>query len=397
MRVAFFALLLGFLLARGWAQQEGPLRFDVDLTGQVDGNCIFRLVDNTWAVGAFHFDEAPPPDNWVIEREEGVIRHMADWYGLSNPENRYRVDSEGRYVFKPDPGTLVAIENWALRGGARPLIVCGTNTMPAPLIEGGETLGTYGYNVRQPKDYEAWRFYLESMLQWLIDQYGRDEVRHWGFMYGIEADWQAKAVYPGTDTEMNWEDNRREFIKQLDYFHAACEAKLGPNVYVGCYFAMETQAAMYFEHWAGGINYATGLRGTRIGFCGLSDWTHVGKFAWNPFDPEGRNKRDEWGYIAGLPYRYNYLENLLAQYPELRRLEVALPEAGYIDPQGGAFPAPVSYADSRGAALYGLRLMAYAACPRLAWAFNRYALSVGDMEYSWDDTLKPPLDRKSVV
>ncbi len=278
-----------------------------------------------------------------------------------------------------------------LRGGARPLVVCGPNTMPAPLIEGGQTLGTYGYNIRQPKDYEAWRFYLESMLQWLIDQYGREEVKHWGFMYGIEADWQAKAVYPGTDTEMNWEDNRREFIRQLDYFHAACEAKLGPTVYVGCYFAMETQAAMYFEHWARGTNYATGLRGTRIGFCGLSDWTHVGKFAWNPFDPEGRNKRDEWGYIAGLPYRYNYLENLLAQYPELRRLEVALPEAGYIDPQGGAFPAPVSYADSRGAALYGLRLMAYATCPRLTWAFNRYALSVGDMEYSWDDSIKPPL------
>lgn len=60
MRVAFFALLLAFLLAPGWAQQEVPLRFEVDLTGQVDGNRIFRLVDNTWAVGAFHFDEAGP-------------------------------------------------------------------------------------------------------------------------------------------------------------------------------------------------------------------------------------------------------------------------------------------------------------------------------------------------
>jgi hypothetical protein len=373
-----------------------PLSFDIDATGQVDGNRVFRAVANTWARGGW-YDQPDLPASWAVQRFEGAIDTIADWWDLSNPRTNYTVAPDGEYAFKPSPGTKVALEQWAFRAGVRPLIVMATNTMPAPLIEGGYLEGQYGYNIRQPKDYAKWQRYIESALQWLIDTYGRDEVKTWGFMFGIESDWQSRALYPGTTREMSVADNRREYIKMLDYFHAACVAKLGPSAYVGCYWAIEAQAEDYIRHWAEGVNYATGKIGARIAYCGFSDWTHVGADSLNPFDPTGRNRRDQYDYIAGMVGKYNRIAALIDHYPSLRGLEVNLPEAGYFDPRGGfnqaggECPGDVAYADNHGTALYAMRTVAYAACPRIHWAWNRFALGTGDLRGWYADDVKAPV------
>jgi hypothetical protein len=373
-----------------------PLSFDVDAAGQVEGNRTFRAVANTWARGGW-YDQPSLPANWAVQRFEGTIDTMADWWELSNPRTNFTVTPDGEYEFKPAPGMKIALEQWARRAGVRPLVVMATNTIPAPLIEGDYQEGQYGYNIRQPKDYAKWQRYIESALQWLIDTYGREEVKTWGFMFGIESDWQARALYPGTAREMSVTDNRREYVKMLDYFHAACAAKLGPSAYVGCYWAIEAQAEDYISHWAEGVNYATGKRGTRIAFCGFSDWTYVGSCSLNPFDPAGRNRRDANGYIAGLVGKYTRIAALIDRYPSLRGLEVNLPEAGYFDPRGGVnqaggeCPADVAYADHHGTALYAMRTAAYAACPRLRWAWNRFALGTGDLRGWYADDVKAPV------
>ena len=388
------ALTVALLLALPLS--ASPLTFEVNASGQVDGSRTFRAVANTWARGGWH-DQPTLPANWAVTRFEGTIDTMADWWDLSNPRTNYTITPEGEYVFKPSPGTKVALEQWAFRAGVRPLVVMATNTMPAPLVEGGYQEGQYGYNIRQPRDYAKWERYIESVLQWLIDTYGRDEVKTWGFMFGIESDWQARALCPGTTREMSVADNRREYVKMLDYFHAACVAKLGPSAYVGCYWAIEAQAEDYIRHWAEGVNYATGKRGTRIAFCGFSDWTYVGSCALNPFDPAGRNRLDVNGYIAGMVGKYNRIAALIDRYPSLRGLEVNLPEAGYFDPRGGfnqaggECPGDVAYADNHGTALYAMRTAAYAACPRIHWAWNRFALGTGDMRGWYADDVKAPV------
>jgi hypothetical protein len=373
-----------------------PVTFEVDAAGQVDGNRTFRAVANTWARGGW-YDQPTLPENWAVQRFEGTIDTIADWWDLSNPRTNYTVTADGEYAFKPAPGAKIAIDQWARGAGVRPLIVMATNTIPAPLIEGDYQEGQYGYNIRQPRDYAKWQRYLESALQWLIETYGRDEVKTWGFMFGIESDWQARALYPGTTREMSVADNRREYIKMLDYFHAACVAKLGPAAYVGCYWAMEAQAEDYIRHWAEGVNAATGKRGTRIAFCGFSDWTYVGSSSLNPFDPTDRNRREQNGYIAGMVGKYNRIAALIDRYPSLRGLEVNLPEAGYFDPRGGfdqagnECPGDVAYADHHGTALYAMRTVAYAACPRIRWAWNRFALGTGDLRGWYADDVKAPV------
>ena len=386
----------------GQASGTEPQTFIVDTAGQVDGSRVFRHVDDTWARGGWR-DKPTLPQDWAITRLEGTIREIADWWVLSDPHANFEATPDGEYRLKPSPGTKPALDEWALRAGVRPAIVMATNTMPAPLIEGGYREGDYGYNVRQPSDYGKWQRYLESALQWLADQYGRGNVKTWTFMFGIESDWQAKAVIPGTQTDMSPADNRREYMKLVDYFHAACEKVLGPTVYVGIYFAFETQADDYIEHWARGTNYATGETGTRIGFCGFSDWTLVGIDDKNPFSLDGMMRRQAQGnvetsgaYAGGLVWKYQHIAGKMDAAGLPRAMEVGLPEAGYFDVRGGLnaagaeVPCDVIHADHRGAALRTMRTIAYAACPHIRWAWNRYALGTGDLASTYADEAKAP-------
>jgi hypothetical protein len=380
-----------------------PLCATIDTSAQVDGNRVFRFVDDTWARG-WWIDKPTLPQDWAVTRYDGTLREIADWWSLSDPRQNYEMTPDGEFRFKPSPGTKPALDEWALRAGLRPVIVLANNTMPAPLIEGGYLEGQYGYNIRQPIDYAKWQRYVESALQWLVAQYGRPQVKTWTFMFGIESDWQAKAVVPGTQTEMSPADNRREYMKLVDHFQAACEKVLGPTVYVGIYFAFETQADDYLEHWARGTNFATGRTGTRIGYCGFSDWTHVGTDDKNPFSLSGLKRRQAHGnaetvdaWAGGLVWKYDHIARRMDAEGLPRAMEIGLPEAGYFDDRGGLnsagadVPCDVLYADHRGAALRTMRTAAYAACPRLRWAWNRYALGTGDLAHVYADEAKPPV------
>jgi len=388
---------------------HAPLAFTVDMAGRPGDHRVLRQVDTVATHRGWRDGELTEED-WALRRWEGVVIEMAGWFRLSShdPSNSlHALDDTGRYVFKPMAGTKEVLDQHVLNGGLRPNIAMGTPTMPWPLVEGGFKAGEYGYQIRQPKDYEAWRFYLESLFQWLIDQYGRDEVKTWTYLFGIESDWQARAVYPGTQIDMGVEENRREFMKELDYFHAAATAKLGPTVYVGCYFAFETQADDYIRHWGEERNYATGEVGTRIGWCGFSDWYIVNMDRKNPFSRTGQARRrgnvgNTWA--AGLVWKYEHMAELLNRCPTLRGVEIGLPECGFFDTAGAvnpktgnACPADVAYADYRGATLRALRNIAYAACPRVAFAKNHHALGTGAGGLWTKDTAKAPVFNASRI
>lgn len=374
--------------------------FTIDAAGQIDGRRTARLVNNTWAVSAL-LDNPELPDAWIQKRFEGTIRFVADWFLLnigtpgSAAETCYVEDRPGHFVFVPRRGIEHRFDQWVLRAGVKPLLVVGTANIPDQLIEGGPKYGQYGYQIHHPNDYAKWKVYIESMLDWLVGRYGREEVRTWGFCLGIESDWQAEAVYPGTRLKMSERENRREFARLVDVFHAACVKKLGPGAYVGCYFAFVEQADDFARHWADETNDATGRRGTRIAWCGFSDWCLLNKHPRNPFAPRPAEhtamQANTWG--SGYQWKYDVMAGVLDAYPALRGMELALPEMGYFDEQGALknsaeVPGDFSPADHRGAALYAMRAIATAQSPLLTWAINRYALGAGDMGCWWDDDIK---------
>ena len=396
----YLAVLLSLA---GLPLASASITFRIDAAGQVDGNRVFRHVPHITAIGYEN-----QPNGWMVQRFDDTIWQNAGWYGLSNinagKDEKYplwKKAADGAIVFEPSPVIEREIADYALNAGVKPLVVMGTPTIPPPLVEGGKPeAGYYGFNVRQPKDYAKWGVYLDSLFQWLAGRYGKEEVRSWGFVFGIESDWQAKAVYPGTEQPMSRDDNRKEFLKMVDHFQAALERNLGPGVYLGIYGAFEHQSEPFIKHWA------SRKAGTPIAFTGFSDWTlmdFVNDI--NPLSREGEALRasqtdsfSEMASIAsGMVWKHDHIASWASAHPALRGLETNLPEAGYFDTKGGTAPdgsvVPADYlpADHQGAALYGLRLIGYSHARRIAWAWNRYGLGTGDLVFEAKDTAKAPV------
>ena len=396
----YLAFLLGLAALPA---ASASITFNVDAAGQVDGKRVFRHVPHVAAIGYEN-----QPNGWMVQRYADTIWQNAGWYGLSNinagKDEKYplwKKSTDGSIVFEPSPVIEREIADYALNAGVKPLVVMGTPTIPPPLVEGGKPeAGYYGFNVRQPNDYAKWGIYLDSLFQWLAGRYGQEEVRSWGFVFGIESDWQAKAVYPGTEQPMSRDDNRKEFLKMVDHFQAALERNLGPGVYLGIYGAFEHQSEPFIKHWA------TRKSGTPMAFTGFSDWTLMDFVNdLNPLSREGEAQRasqadsfSEMASIAaGMAWKHDHIDSWASAHPALRGLETNLPEAGYFDTKGGTAPdgsvVPADYlpADHQGAALYGLRLIGYSHAPRIAWAWNRYGLGTGDIIYNLKDTAKAPV------
>lgn len=409
MKTHLVSLLLmagGFAFAQGGAAAGGPLTFRVDTANQVNGADVFQQVENFWHHKG-HWKGAPedfvPDPEWLRERTEGVIRFMSGDYGMAQANEIYRRTEDGKIVFSPPPGFVEMLDIWSGQPDVGIWMNLGTNAIPAPLIEGGFKTDVYGYNVRQPNDYEAYYKWLLSFFDFIIERYGREEVSRWVFQFGFEADWQTKFLVPGTKELMSKADNRLEFIKLLDYFHAAATEAIGPEAAVACYFALITQANDYIRHWAAGTNHKTGEKGTRIAFVGFSDWYHIGPqpagdwydpetFQMSPFTADQRGDGNAHGnaYVGGMKFKYDYLLNLLAQYPEIDSIQFYVPESGYIQ-IGSAHPAPLTFADEHGAALYALRTIAFSHFPKIVMVGNNFSLSTGDRGAWYHDAAKPPV------
>ncbi len=376
-------------------------QFIVDCGGQLNGGMLFRHVPQAVQSNAF-YDEPNPPNNYAVTRFEGTQRYGFGWFAEDSSSARttpWATNSAGDIVYTPTPAHKAFFDT-TLRWGLTPLLVMGTPSMPAPLMEGGHVTAEYGYPVRQPNSYPKWHTYLKSMFQWLADTYSRDAVRNWTFLFGIEMDWQIKCVIPGTQTLMNESDNRRECIKMMDYWIDAAEQVLGSQLYMGCYYAFPGQAEDYVKHWAEGTNYATGKKGTNIGWFGFSDWTVLSEDWINPFSPiKRKNPKASIGmtFAAGMKWKSDYLNALTAKYPQLSALEIHMPEYGYFDSYGGTdkngqvCAAETDFAEQRGAALYNMKNICAGQQPNVVLAWNRYALTTGDLGLLYYHAVHPPV------
>jgi xylan 1,4-beta-xylosidase len=163
-----------------------------------------------------------------------------------------------------------------------------------------------------PKDYGKWG---ELVYQWVrhsVDRYGQDEVETWWWQLWNEPD----IAY--------WQGTPEEFMKLYDYTAHAVKRALptarvgGPNVTGGGYALMRA----FLDHVTAGTNHVTGRRGSPIDFVGF----HA---KGSPRFEDGHVRTDMAPELRSVD---RHLE-IIASYPQLRRLPVIIGEA---DPEGCA-------------------------------------------------------------
>jgi xylan 1,4-beta-xylosidase len=163
-----------------------------------------------------------------------------------------------------------------------------------------------------PRDYDRWGELIYQWVRHSVERYGQEEVESWWWQLWNEPDIQ---YWQGTD---------EEFLKLYDYTAHAVKRALptarvgGPNVTGGGYNLMRT----FLTHVTGGVNFATGERGSPIDFLGF----HA---KGSPSFVEGRVRM---GIQAELRSVDNHME-IITSYPTLRDLPIFIGEA---DPEGCA-------------------------------------------------------------
>jgi xylan 1,4-beta-xylosidase len=104
--------------------------------------------------------------------------------------------------------------------GLRPIVEL--SFMPHDLAsDPSKTVFDYGAIVSPPKDWDRWGQLVEELARHLVDRYGLDEVRRWGFEVWNEA-----------NLEVFWSGSRAEYLQLYDVSVRAVKA-VDPGLVVG--------------------------------------------------------------------------------------------------------------------------------------------------------------------
>jgi xylan 1,4-beta-xylosidase len=103
-----------------------------------------------------------------------------------------------------DFGGIDAVYDRLLEIGLRPVVEI--SFMPRDLAaDPSKTVFEYGAIVSPPKDWDRWEELVRELAAHLVDRYGLDEVRNWGFEVWNEA-----------NLEVFWSGTRAEYMKLYD-------------------------------------------------------------------------------------------------------------------------------------------------------------------------------------
>lgn len=114
---------------------------------------------------------------------------------------------DGRPVY--DFSRIGQIYDKVLAIGLRPIVEIGF--MPHDLArDPDKTVFEYRAIVSPPRDYDGWRELVRALTSYLVDRYGREEVRRWGFEVWNEA-----------NLGVFWAGTRDEYLRLYDVTAAA--------------------------------------------------------------------------------------------------------------------------------------------------------------------------------
>lgn len=372
----------------------GGVSFEMDVTSQKEGNAVYHHVDNLICIsnqyldengekvicGQMAWDQETQPDfkkGWALERYDGVFKHALYNWAVASTVNR----PDGGYS---EVDGVIAYTDWNglaeqcrkyVDGGLKPLLMF--QGVPEQIAAGGFKPGVYAYNVTQPSDYQKWFQYLIAVMNYLIDNFGTEEVSTWAFCLWSESYHQFAPENPETG------GLESEFHKMYDYWSAALQLALGKEeIYIGVYFAFPDQeAATFIQHCSSEINYYTGKKGTHLGWVGFSNWVMGGNILSD----------------NNLNYYYDVIEKELDKSPLLDNTDVLIIEAGCLENERELW-SDVTYAENYGAAYYAWRIEQYTNMPRLRRCISFYNNTTGDDVYesgygvknNWKDDMLTP-------
>ena len=128
----------------------------------------------------------------------------------------------------------------------------------------------FGVDGLPPDDYETYYRYIRALAETLVQEFGLEEVKTWGWGVLVEfenVDWFH-------DKEKTPEGSREAYFKLYDYSYSALSDVLGPDVYIGAH-AMACTEGLWDErdllnHCATGVNARTKEKGVPIRYFAVS-------------------------------------------------------------------------------------------------------------------------------
>lgn len=185
--------------------------------------------------------------------------------------------SETRDLFKrPNDRTTFTDYNFELlirncegilKLGAKPYLKLGA--VPLKLTTEPK-LNSSGFNIYPPDSYDQYYLYIKSLVEALVNTFGKDEVRSWRFGCLVEYEngshFKARSEKP--------EDSFVEYCKLYDYTVQALTDVLGNQFCVGAHSMSVLDGLWderdFIEHAAKGRNYVNGKIGAKLDFLTVS-------------------------------------------------------------------------------------------------------------------------------
>lgn len=128
----------------------------------------------------------------------------------------------------------------------------------------------FGVDVLPPDDYEAYYRYIHALAEDLVNAFGKDEVRTWG--WGVLVEFENASWFH--DKDKTPEGSREAYFRLYDYSYAALASVLGEDIYIGAH-AMACSEGLWDErdlldHCVKDANAKTGKKGTPIRYFAVS-------------------------------------------------------------------------------------------------------------------------------
>ena len=299
----------------------GPVNIKVDATKNLS------KLDPFWASQIIHPTEfllTGWGNNFIkLLRESGAARQYIRLY--NQPERAIRVSPDGMISY--DWSRFDRMAELILSNGLKPKVMFFG--MPTELAAFPDTVRVRPYGGKvgksKPEDYKQWEELCADFTRHVVKKYGIKEVKQWTFRCWNEPDGRSFWFTGESDKNLHL----TEYLKLYDHFANGVK-KVHPDIRVGGpaltnsgTFSRPENFRMVLEHFANGINFATGRTGSPLDFISV----HVYGATMDYIKAEN----NPWQYAPSVDYMANFL-SLLAdirdQFSVLRGIPIHLEEWG---------------------------------------------------------------------
>ncbi|MBQ9813956.1 MAG: hypothetical protein IJM54_11685 [Thermoguttaceae bacterium] len=216
-----FALFLAAGAAFAASPSTASFQIDASARGKIIGNKVSTV--NIWQ-----------HQNWKPGKDEGAdltkfVEHIQFMQATGGNESRDMfVDPNNRDVVDDyDFAPLLRACHDVLNLNAKPHI-----KLSVPDKFSKETvIDGFAVNALPPDDYDVYYNYIRAMAEALVEEFGLDEVRSWG--WGVLVEFENASWFH--DKAKSPEGSRDAFFKLYDYSIAALIDVLGDDLYVGAH------------------------------------------------------------------------------------------------------------------------------------------------------------------